>query len=1142
MPNSLCKASVKYRSGLPGRIVAMLLAIFIFSASAFAQNASTARITIHKGEISVIDALKEVEQQSGLSVGFNNSKLEGYNTSLDLDNADLSTSLNRILAGTGHTYKLEGNYIKIVGKKEASADASFTAKGGEVETITGQVLDNEGEPLIGATVAVKGGGAATATDIDGNFTLKARPGDTLTFSYIGYANQEHKVGANTKFDITMSEDSKMLDEVVVTALGIKREQKSLSYNVQQLKGDVLSENKDANFINGLAGKVAGVNINASSSGVGGISKVVMRGTKSIMQSSNALYVVDGMPMRGANSGGGTGVDSRGSTEPIADINPEDIESMSVLTGAAAAALYGSDAANGAIVITTKKGQAGKTKVTFNSSLTWDRALITPKLQNRYGTGTGGAIVPTSNLSWGAPLVAANSYNFDPASDYLQTGFLSTQSLTFSTGNDKNQTYASVAAVNSKGIVPNNRYDRYNFNVRNTTSFLNDKMTLDVNASYIRQTDRNMVNQGTYSNPLVGALLFPRGNNWDDIKVYERYDAERKLDTQYWPMGDYGMTVQNPYWVNYRNLNENKKDRFMLGAHLSYQVLPYLSLSGRIRIDNSYNDYTQKNYASTNDQLTEGSNRGYYGITKSTDKQIFGDFLVSFNKSFGNDWSVQANFGGSISDMRYDALATSGPIADGVADKFKGVPAGLPNFFAVQNLSPSHVVNMQTGWHEQTQSLYASADVGYLNTYYLTVTGRNDWPSQLAGPNSHNSSFFYPSVGLSVLMNNLLPQIPQNILQLWKIRASYASVGSAFSRYIANPRYAWSSDTNSWSVLTQYPMYDLKPERTNSFEVGMNFRFLNDFTFDATYYHADTKNQTFNPELPVNQYSKIFIQTGAVRNWGMEFALNFGHTWGDFTWNSGLTYSFNRNKITELADNAINPVTGERFSMDVLDVGGLGSTRFLLKTGGTMGDIYSTIDLVRDSNGAIYVDETKAVSTTAIQDKEDYIKLGSVLPKGNLAWNNSFSWKNFGASFMINARFGGKVFSRTQAVLDYYGVSETTADARDNGFISLNDGDLVDPQMWYSIIAGGTSVPQYYIYDATNIRLGEVTFSYNIPRRWLRDVCDIKVSFVGRNLWMIYNKAPFDPESVASTDNWYQGIDYFMMPSMRSFGFNVNFTF
>lgn len=1011
---------------------------------------------------------------------------------------------------------------------------------GEPETVSGTVTDTSGEPLIGATVAIKGTAKGTATDIDGSFSLQARRGDVITFSYIGYRTIEETVGENPVFNIVMYEDSETLDEVVVTALGIKREQKSLSYNVQQIKGDALSENKDANFINGLAGKVAGVNINASSSGVGGISKVVMRGTKSIMQSSNALYVVDGMPMRSANSGGSTEFGSQGATEPIADINPEDIESMSVLTGAAAAALYGSEAANGAIVITTKKGQAGKTKVTVNSSLQWDRALVMHRLQSRYGTGTNGAYVPTSNMSWGAPLTSLTRRDYQPASDYLQTGFVSTQSVTFSTGNEKNQTYASLAAVNSLGIVPNNRYNRYNFSIRNTSKFLNEKMTLDLNASYIRQTDRNMVNQGTYGNPLVGALLYPRGNSWDDVKSYEHYNAERKINTQYWPVGDYGMTVQNPYWVNYRNLNENRKDRFMVGASLSYKILECLTLSGRVRIDNSYTDYEQKNYATTNDQLTGGSNRGSYGITKYSDKQIFADFLLSFNKAFGDDWSVQANFGGSISDMRYDSNATSGPIADG-SEKFASVPVGLANFFAVQNLSTPHLTTIQTGWREQTQSLYASADVGFKGTYYLTLTGRNDWPSQLAGPNSHNSSFFYPSVGLSVLMNNFFPAA-NDVLNLWKIRASFASVGSAFNRYIANPRYQWDSNTQSWSVLTQYPLYDLKPERTNSVEVGMNFKLINDISFDATFYWANTANQTFNPELPVNQYSKIFIQTGSVRNWGMEFALSYSHTWGDFFWRSGLTYSFNRNKITKLADNALNPVTGERFSMDVLDMGGLGSTRFLLKKGGGMGDIYSTIDLVRDSNGNIYVDPTQAVATSAIQDKEDYIKLGSVLPSGNIAWSNTFGWKNFGLSFMINARIGGKVFSRTQAILDYYGVSENSAAARDAGFISLNNGDQVNPQMWYSIIAGGTAVPQYYIYDATNIRLGEVTFSYTIPRRWLRDICDIKVSFVGRNLWMIYNKAPFDPESVATTDNWYQGIDYFMMPSMRNLGFNINLTF
>lgn len=379
---------------LGAKCLAMLLAFFIFSASAFAQDAASARINIHKSGISVINALKEVEQQSGLSIAYNNTRLESAPAvSLDLSNADLATTLSRILDGTGYTYEVSGKYIKIV-----PAQASAGAEAGAATTVTGTVLDAEGEPLIGATVAVKGTSNATSTDIDGNFTLKAKAGETIAVTYIGYKTQERSVTPGANYDITMAEDSQVLDEVVVTALGIKREQKSLSYNVQQLSGAALAENKDANFVNGLAGKVAGVNINASSSGTGGISKVVMRGTKSIMQSSNALYVVDGMPMRGANSGGSTEFGSQGSTEPIADLNPEDIESMSVLTGAAAAALYGSEAANGAIVITTKKGQAGKTKVTFNSSLQFENALILPKIQNRYGTGYNGAYLPTSNYS------------------------------------------------------------------------------------------------------------------------------------------------------------------------------------------------------------------------------------------------------------------------------------------------------------------------------------------------------------------------------------------------------------------------------------------------------------------------------------------------------------------------------------------------------------------------------------------------------------------------------------------------------------------------------------------------------------------------------------------------------------------------
>lgn len=1017
----------------------------------------------------------------------------------------------------------------------------------QAATVTGTVTDNTGEPLIGVSVFVKGTQNGASTNIDGQFTVKASEGDVLAFSYIGYRPQEVTVTGTSPIEVVMEEDSKTLDEVVVTALGIKREQKSLSYNVQQIKGDAVTTNKDANFINALAGKVAGVNINSSSSGTGGISKVVMRGPKSIMQSSNTLYVVDGMPMRSARSTGDYGAfGSSGATEPIADLNPDDIESMSVLTGAAAAALYGSEAANGAIVITTKKGAAGKTKITVGSNLEWNRAFVLPRFQSTYGSGQNGASMAGSNYSWGPKMNFSNNFGYDVADDYFQYGLVATNSLTFSTGNDKNQTYASAASVNSKGIVPNDRYDRYNFNIKNTSKFLDDKMTLDLNASYIYQTDRNMVNQGTYMNPIVGAYLAPRDVNWDEVRMYEVYDPTRKINTQNWAYGEYGMTVQNPYWVNYRNVREASKHRYMLGAQLAYKVLPYLTLSGRVRIDNSHTTTTDKRYASTIGTLSDNSDRGYFGTARYEEKQIFADFLASFNKDLGEYFNLQANFGGSISDMRYDEMSVRGGISSGKGN-YAGQQAGLTNWFSIANLTSTPSKN-QTGWHEQTQSLYASVDLGFRQTYYLTVTGRNDWPSMLYGPNSKATSFFYPSVGVSILMHQLLAdagvKIPQEYLSLWKIRASWASVGSSFPRHYAAKYYNFVN--GSYSVLTQYPMDDLRPERTKSWEAGMNFRFLNGFNFDATWYLAHTYDQTFNPNLATGKYSTMYVQSGNIRNWGMEFALGYEHTWGDFTWTTNATYSFNRNKIIELARDVTNPITGEKFSKDVLEPDGgasVGATHFILREGGTLGDLYSSMDLVRDANGQIYVDPAGNMGTENIKgDAHDYLKLGSVLPKGNIAWSNSFRYKNFALNFMITARLGGIVFSRTQAKLDYYGVSEASGAARDLGYVELENGDHVNPEAWYTAIAGGDMVPQYYTYSATNVRLQEASVSYLIPRKVLGNVCDIKLSLIGRNLWMIYNKAPYDPEAVASAGNYTQGVDNFMMPSLRSFGFNVNFNF
>ena len=1111
----------------------LTLVCCLFAGTASAQSVP---VTLRVSDAPLEQVLSAIEKQTTYLFVYDKNVDVARRVSIDVKDTPLNNVLNTLFQSSDIAYAVENTSIVLSQKAPA-------AQPGQPVTVTGKVVDASGMPVIGAAVIIKGTTIGTSTGVDGVFSLQVPPPSAdavLEINYLGYEPIAQAVGSRTNITFTLRESAVDVDAVVVTALGIKRSEKALSYNVQQVNSEDIVANKDVNFINSLSGKVAGVTINSSSGGVGSASKVVMRGQKSISQSSNALYVIDGVPMFTTARDGGTEFASQGTTDPIADINPEDIESMSVLNGAAAAALYGSDAANGAIVVTTKRGKAGYTSVTVSSSTEVMSPFILPDFQNRYGTGDLNSTESSFVRSWGNRLNSSNYMGYNPRDDYFQTGVTGTESVSLSTGTEKNQTYFSAAAVNSRGIVPNNGYDRYNFTFRNTTSFLNDKLKLDVGASYVMQKDRNMTNQGTYNNPLVGAYIFPRGNDWGDIEMYERYDPARRLYTQYWPVGDAGMTMQNPYWINYRNLRENNKDRYMLSAALSYDVLDWLNVSGRIRVDNSSNDYTEKFYASTFTQLTEGSKNGLYGITKTKDKQVYGDVLVNINKTFGENWSLQANVGASISDMRYDAMKVRGPIPDGEITDEKPL---LANVFNVQNLSnTSKTKRLQEGWREQTQSVFASVEVGFKNTYFLTLTGRNDWPSQLAGEHSVKSSFFYPSVGASVVLSQLIPEMPKNLSYV-KLRASYASVGVAFERYLANPRYSWSESGLNWSTQTRFPIYNLKPERTKSFEVGLTMRFLRHFNLDFTYYNTKTQDQTFEPNISTGSgSSKLTIQSGNVRNRGFEVALGYSNTWGRFSWDSNYTLSANKNKILSLADDVVNPETGEHFSVDQLDMGGLGDARFILREGGTLGDFYSRIDLKRDSNGAVYINEKGEIAKEPVTDVANYIKLGSVLPDANMAWRNDFRWRNFNFGFMVSARLGGVVFSRTQSMLDYYGVSEATAAARDAGGVMINGNDLVDANKWYTAIGGGNSVPQYYTYSATNVRLQEASIGYTIPKKTLGDICEITLSLVGRNLWMIYNKAPFDPETIATTGNYYQGVDYFMSPSMRNIGFNLRVKF
>ena len=1084
-----------------------------------------AQLDLNMSRTTLGTVIEQIKTQSKYQFFYDDKLAATAVEKVNVKNASIEDALTAILKGKNISFKVEDNIVYLSEKSQSGQEG---AQQGKERTITGQVSDDMG-PLIGVNVLVKGTSVGCITDFDGNFTLtttEANP--VIQFSYVGYKTQEIAAKEQSVINLMMESDSQLVEEVVVTALGIKRATKALSYNVQEIKSDELTRVKDANLVNSLSGKVAGVTINASSSGVGGASKVVMRGTKGIDQSSNALYVIDGVPMFNLSGEGGQEFDSKGSSEAIADINPEDIESMSVLTGAAAAALYGSHAANGAIVITTKKGKEGRLSLTVSQNTEFLRPFVTPNFQNSYGTGDLLSSAGSVEKSWGNKLNPSNYMGYDPINDFLRTGVVATETVSLSTGTEKNQTYFSASAVNSVGMVPNNDYDRYNFTFRNTTSFLNDKMTLDVSASYIKQKDQNMVNQGTYSNPLVTAYLFPRGDDWNEIKMYERWDTSRNIYTQYWPQGIDTFTGQNPYWIAYRNLRENNKDRYMLSGSLSYKILDWLSVSGRVRVDNSASTYTEKLYATSNTTLAEGSNNGLYGISNTNDKQTYADIMLNINKNFGENLTFQANIGASLSDMQQDVLQNRGPISED----------GIPNVFNVFQLDDSKTKRTQSGFHDQTQSVFASLELGYKSTYYLTLTGRSDWPSQLAGPNSTQSAFLYPSVGGSVILSELL-KLPQQISFL-KVRGSFASVGLPFPRFLANPTYSWDNSNKVWQSKRNYPMYNLKPERTDSWEVGLTARFLNHFNLDLALYTTKTYNQTFDPKISVSSgYSTLYVQTGSVRNKGIELGLGYSNEWGKFKWSSNYVFSTNKNEILELLENYVHPETGTVITKERLDVGGMGQARFILKKGGSLGDLYSTADLQRDSNGNILVDQNGSV--TANYNAED-IKLGSVFAKCNMSWRNDFNWKNLNFGFMLSARIGGIVYSATQAAMDMYGVSESTEIARNQGGVYVNGTDLVNAQKWYTTIGSQSGIPQYYTYSATNLRLQEASVGYTIPRDKLWNVADVTVSLVGRNLLMLYCKAPFDPEAVASTGNYYQGIDNFMTPSARSLGFNVRFKF
>ena len=1001
--------------------------------------------------------------------------------------------------------------------RKASADNS---------TVRGRVVDVSGEPLIGATIREKGGTRGTVTDIEGNFILSVPDSAVLQVSFVGYESIEVSVGGRKTLEIQLRENTVMLDNVIITALGLEKKEASLAYSIQKVKGEELTRMKEVNMITALAGKAAGVQINKNSSGIGGSAKVSLRGIRSASGDNQPLYVIDGVPMLNIGTeqaysaiGGTANAGNRDGGDGISNLNPEDVESISILKGAPAAALYGSQAANGVILITTKKGNtAGQRNIYFSTGLTFDKAFSLPKMQNCYGVSD---VVD----SWGekAYLPTSNELN-----DFFRTGLTSITSVSVNYGNEKIQTYFSYANTTGRGIVDKNQLTKHNINLRETAVMFNQRLKLDGNVNVMRQIVKNKpVSGGFYMNPLVGLYRFPRGEDLSYYKDnYEIYDPERKLGIQNWHTFTEDFE-QNPYWIQNRIQSKETRMRSIISLSANLRINSWLTVQARGSVDYISDKMRQKFYASTAPALC-GAN-GRYIEMDYQETLIYGD-VMAMGKRKWEDFALDVAIGGSINDKnvnstRYDS---------------KNASLKYANVFNLANIvmNGSASIDQKIDSRRQLQSVFGTAQVGYQDKVFLDLTARNDWASTLAYTSHEKSGFFYPSAGLSFLIDKWI-QLPEWI-SFAKLRGTYSKVGNDIPQFITNS-VSHITAGGELQANDAAPFKEMEPEMTHSVEVGTEWRFFQSrLGFNLTYYRTNTHNQFFKlPALAGDMYAYRYVNAGDIQNRGWELTVDATPVLTpDFTWKTSLNFSSNRNKIKELHEELKELVYGpSSFSS---------SYAMKLVKGGSIGDIYGKA-FVRDAEGNIvYQTEGDHKGLPAVEGEGNTIKVGNANPRFIMGWNHTFSYKGFSLYFLLDWRYGGKILSQTQAEMDLYGVSQVTALARDRGYVTLEGQQIDNVKGFYKNIVGGRAgVTEYYMYDATNLRLREVSLNYTFPKTWMQKtkvLKDLQLAFVARNLCFLYKKAPFDPDLVLSTGNDNQGIEVFGMPTTRSLGFTVKCEF
>ena len=1121
-----CPKSLESKQIILTMKITLFLLLFV-TFQAYCENgySQSAKISIPRSTLKVSELLSKIESQTDYLFVYNKQTVDVKRVvNVSADNQPVSEILDRAFKGTGIRYVMEGNNIVLTKQVENSASTQQQ----KIITVKGVVTDARGEGIIGASIVEKGTTNGTITDLDGNFTLKLPADAVLNVSYVGYQSQSIPVNGQTTFNIKMEEEAMALEQVVVTAMGIKKKAASLTYSVQQVGGEDLTRVKDQNMINALEGKIAGVTIQRNSSGLGGSAKVSIRGIRSAYENGNnqPLYVIDGVPMLNSSNtqavtvmGGDRDSGNRDSGDGISNLNPDDIQTISVLKGASAAALYGSQAANGVIMITTKKGHAGSTNVSFSSSVTFDKAMTLPEFQNSY------------NETWDKQ---AGMKDYKYAEDFFSTGITAINSLTLSTGNDKAQTYFSYANTTGKGIIDVNKLQKHNLTLRQTGKFCNDRLTLDGNVNLIRQSVKNRpTSGGLYLNPLPGLYTIPRGMDMSEYTSGEVFDETRLMPRQVWWRSVTDGLEGNPWWLVNRVTSKDTRTRTIASLSANLKINDWFTVQARGTADYISDRFEQQMWASTSSVLTGGdwdlkTDNGRYAYSNRDEFMLYGDVMAMFNKTW-NKISLNAVVGGSINSTKTNDLSMDSHLAS----------LYRPNVFTPTNIKYKDMASLdgsaEFNSRNVMQSVFATAQIGYADAVYLDLTARNDWSSTLYGTKSLGSGFFYPSVGLSWLIHKSL-KLPEWI-DFAKVRGSFAEVGNSLPMFQAN-LYPTIGMGGNIIQVTDYNDGTLKPEISDSWEVGAEFKFLhNRLDIDFTWYKTITKNQFIRmPMLPGSVYQYQMVNAGKISNRGVELTVGGVPVESEnFRWRTQVNFATNKNKVDELTDTYKTFSYGQGVNMPY---------RMIVKEGGSLGDLYGNA-FKRDASGEVVFDSEGFPEV--ITDRQQY--LGNSNPKCTLGWSNTLTVYGFTLNFLIDARIGGDVLSLTQSYLDASGVSKNVGDALDRGYVEL-DGHKFEGkdniQKFYSRVGDrNNGVSEYYMYKATNVRLRELSIGYNLPQAWMQKTGvfkGINLSLVARNLFFFYKDAPFDPDNVLSVGNDMQGVDVYGMPSTRSIGFNVKFTF